>query len=725
MKRNAHTMHKILLLMIGVLSIVLAAALVLKAYEFHQDKLQREEWEVRHVEVQAEVDDVRMKIEELAEDKDALQAFLDENINIEEVINMEETSGTEETEPGNAEEAAQGDTEEAKPGNTEESNGQQEEENPQGAGSDALVVEDQGIVENIVAADENREGMESAVPIGENEQAIAQNGDAILIDIPEMALPQPPAGQADSASDNSQEQAAPEGNISSGQTVVEPEQGTVSGNGEGVAENQLPEEETVSGNGEGATESQLPEEGTVSGNGEGTTEGRLPEEGTVSGNGEGATESQLPEEETVSGNGEGAVESQLPEEGTVSGNVTGDGYETISGNAVVDGKVIPFRYEDAQMTLEARRNIRSSYAETEQTNGEDRFIINNNTYDFSGMTIACLGDSITEGSNLDKMENYQQYSYPSVLKNILQAKEVYNLGIGGSSYGRYWDQAFVDRYKEIPKDTDIILVMGGTNDGFAASEKELGSLAEKKPKTFYGDVDELMRGLKADYPEAKIIFITPLPNVLHDYLRVQRNYLLPQKVFANAVKELAAQYDIDVIDLYNSNLLDTHDAQVISTYMPDGVHGNPAGYQILAEHLASRVIRIMEEDRASQNTVSGNQVEGQGIVVDESVSGNGAAETPQPGAVNGSETGNQPLQDGKWIEEEIKSEEERAMEAQQAEENAQKAAQEGMVVEPVPQESQTPAAEGQTEGMQDGSGNTEAEEPVREYEYGGEAIVIQ
>ena len=619
MKRNAHTMHKILLLMIGVLSIVLAAALVLKAYEFHQDKLQREEWEVRHVEVQAEVDDVRMKIEELAEDKDALQAFLDENINIEEVINMEETSGTEETEPGNAEEAAQGDTEEAKPGNTEESNGQQEEENPQGAGSDALVVEDQGIVENIVAADENREGMESAVPIGENEQAIAQNGDAILIDIPEMALPQPPAGQADSVSDNSQEQAAPEGNISSGQTVVEPEQGTVSGNGEGVAENQLPEEETVSGNGEGATESQLPEEGTVSGNGEGTTEGRLPEEGTVSGNGEGATESQLPEEETVSGNGEGAVESQLPEEGTVSGNVTGDGYETISGNAVVDGKVIPFRYEDAQMTLEARRNIRSSYAETEQTNGEDRFIINNNTYDFSGMTIACLGDSITEGSNLDKMENYQQYSYPSVLKNILQAKEVYNLGIGGSSYGRYWDQAFVDRYKEIPKDTDIILVMGGTNDGFAASEKELGSLAEKKPKTFYGDVDELMRGLKADYPEAKIIFITPLPNVLHDYLRVQRNYLLPQKVFANAVKELAAQYDIDVIDLYNSNLLDTHDAQVISTYMPDGVHGNPAGYQILAEHLASRVIRIMEEDGASQNTVSGNQVEGQGIVVDESV----------------------------------------------------------------------------------------------------------
>ena len=42
------------------------------------------------------------------------------------------------------------------------------------------------------------------------------------------------------------------------------------------------------------------------------------------------------------------------------------------------------------------------------------------------MKIACLGDSITSGSNMDNLDNYQQYSYPSVLKNILNAKEVYN-----------------------------------------------------------------------------------------------------------------------------------------------------------------------------------------------------------------------------------------------------------------------------------------------------------
>ena len=392
----------------------------------------------------------------------------------------------------------------------------------------------------------------------------------------------------------------------------------------------------------------------------------------------------------------------------------------------MDGKVIPFRYDEAELTLEARRNIRSSYAETEQMNGEDRNIISNNSYDFSNKKIACLGDSITEGSNLDKMENYKQYSYPSVLKRILNAEEVYNFGIGGSSYGRYWDKPFVERYQEIPADTDIILVMGGTNDGFAVSEKELGSLSEKKPKTFYGDVDELMRGLKENYPEAEIIFATPLPNVLHDYLRKQRDYLLPQSVFAKAVKELAAQYDIKVIDLYNSNLLDTHDAQVISMYMPDGVHGNPAGYQILAEHMASQLIQIMEEDALENPTVSGNMVGNEGIVIDGSVSGNSSDVQPaeEPESVSGNGADIPHMQDGKWIDEEIMSEEERVQETREAEENSKKAAEEAMVVEP--------AAENNTPAASDGQGDSpadvpkaEEEAPVINYEYGGEAIVIQ
>lgn len=297
----------------------------------------------------------------------------------------------------------------------------------------------------------------------------------------------------------------------------------------------------------------------------------------------------------------------------------------ISGNAVVNGQIIPYQPVEVELTLEQRRKRKTSYVETLEVNQKDKQILNANTYDFSSMKIACLGDSLTEGSNLDDLENYKQYSYPSVLKKLLNAGEVYNLGIGGSSYGRYWDQAFVDRYKEIPQDTDIIVIMGGTNDGFAASEKELGSLEEKAPRTFYGDVDELMRGLKTDYPSAKIIFVTPLPNILHDYLRSEREYLLPQRVFADAIKELAAEHEIDVIDLYNSNILDTHDTEVISCYMPDGVHGNQDGYQILAEHIAAEMIRIMEQETLTQEEQVQNTVSANGFIEIEleTVSGNG------------------------------------------------------------------------------------------------------
>ena len=51
-----------------------------------------------------------------------------------------------------------------------------------------------------------------------------------------------------------------------------------------------------------------------------------------------------------------------------------------------------------------------------------------------------------------------------------------------------------------------------------------------------------------------------------------------------------------MIDLYNSNILDSHDANVIAEYMPDGVHGSQEGYQILAEHFAGEIVKYYNED---------------------------------------------------------------------------------------------------------------------------------
>lgn len=313
--------------------------------------------------------------------------------------------------------------------------------------------------------------------------------------------------------------------------------------------------------------------------------------------------------DTVSGNGfSGSDNSTISVNGlslsgndTVSGNVLSiSDNDAVSENSTVSGNMLALlpKIEMAypEITLAERRQVRSSLEETLLMNWEDQASLEEQGVDFSKKKIACLGDSITAAANLEGEDGYLSYAYPAVLKEVLGAEEVYNLGIGGSSIGRYWADAFVERYTQIPKDTDIIVVMGGTNDGFCLSEKEFGSLTERKPWTFCGDLDELMRGLKENYPDADIFFVTPLPNILQDYLMRERTYLLPQKNLTDVILTLSAAYDFQVIDLYNSNILDSHDANIVADYIPDGVHANKAGYRILAEHIAAELVRHYEEN---------------------------------------------------------------------------------------------------------------------------------
>ena len=287
---------------------------------------------------------------------------------------------------------------------------------------------------------------------------------------------------------------------------------------------------------------------------------------------------------------------------SMSGNsVSGS---SASGNSVSDSDIIAHMgrntakledpFDRKHYTLAQRQAVRSSHKETLLANELDKQTISGNNIDFSDIKITCLGDSITQAVNLDNLDNYQELAYPHILQETLDARKVYNLGIGGSSIGRYWADAFVDRYQKIPEDSDIILVMGGTNDEFCASLVEFGNSAERKRRTFWGDLDELMDGLKTDYPNAEVIFMTPLPNSLQDYLKIQHPYLIPQDKFADVIKELADEHGMEVIDLYNSNILDGHDKDNVLHFMPDGVHPNAEGYEILGEHVAADLIRILQ-----------------------------------------------------------------------------------------------------------------------------------
>lgn len=306
--------------------------------------------------------------------------------------------------------------------------------------------------------------------------------------------------------------------------------------------------------------------------------------------------------------------------GTVSGNNIGDTVQsndiegldsivsTVSGNDIagVGGGYLQGGYRAhfnafltafGQFMEDYDRNggIGDSYAKTLKINQSDKEYIAENSYDFSQMKIACLGDSITAASNLENEENYEQYAYPAVLKELLGAEEVYNLGIGGSSIGRYWSAPFVERYTDIPEDTDIIIVMGGVNDGFCASINEFGSLEERAYGTFCGDLNELMQGLKENYPNATVFFATPMSTSLHGALMVKNPELLPQQEYVQVIETLAEEYGFEFINLYNTGFLDSYDENIKEEFVPDRTHGNQEGYRILAEHFASEIVKYYNE----------------------------------------------------------------------------------------------------------------------------------
>ncbi len=460
--------HKILLMLIAMVSIMLIAVGLNKVYQGLNQKKWQEERHNRYASVQAEAEDIKVRIAELSQDEEALRAFLEENIKI---------------------------------------------------------FEDIEDIEDIEDTEEKRENQEQMPE-----------------DISSSSLSDDALSEADVSGNGVSE--------NNGITASDVSANVINSNGS---------EESLSGN-------------SLSGN-------------NLSGN-------------SLSGNnlsGNSLSDNYMTYTGISANDLSGN---DLSGNDLAAEEQVEetlARIRSGKLTLRERRKLQGSYMETVQANQADKKVIAGSSVDFSNTKIACLGDSITAATNLDSQDNYQQYSYPTKLGILLGAAEVTNLGIGGSSIGRYWDQAFVDRYREIPADTDLIIVMGGTNDGFCVTADDIGNLTERKPDTFAGDLDELMRGLKENYPEAMIIFATPLPNVLHDILRKDRDYLLPQENLVNIINELGVEYQIPVIDLYNSNILDSHDAANIYNFSPDGVHCNPAGYQILAEHFGAEIIKIYEE----------------------------------------------------------------------------------------------------------------------------------
>ncbi len=209
--------------------------------------------------------------------------------------------------------------------------------------------------------------------------------------------------------------------------------------------------------------------------------------------------------------------------------------------------------------------------------------------ELKGTKINFLGDSITEGagtSSHDKMFTMLiEREYGAICQNY---------GIGGTRIARQktpteekWDRDFISRVPEMDADADIVVVFGGTND-FGHGDAPIGTMSDRTPYTFYGALHCLYTALIEKYPDVPIVVLTPLHRITED-IPTGDNKPAPVgtlKEYVNIIREVAEYYSLPVLDLFKESGLQPKIPVIQQKYVPDGLHPNDAGNEILAHKIA-------------------------------------------------------------------------------------------------------------------------------------------
>ncbi len=188
--------------------------------------------------------------------------------------------------------------------------------------------------------------------------------------------------------------------------------------------------------------------------------------------------------------------------------------------------------------------------------------------------VACVGDSITAGVGA---RDPRTGSYPAQLQERLGKRyEVRNFGVSARTMLRSGDhpyqkeKAFQDALAFKP---DIVTILLGTNDS------KPHNWAHKDD--FIPSAKEIIDAFKAANPRVRIFVCLPVP-------AFPENFGITDKVIQGEIipelRKLAAAEKLPVIDL---NQPMTGHAEMV----PDKVHPNEAGYQLMAEVMVKSLVR--------------------------------------------------------------------------------------------------------------------------------------
>lgn len=235
--------------------------------------------------------------------------------------------------------------------------------------------------------------------------------------------------------------------------------------------------------------------------------------------------------------------------------------------------------------------------------------------DAKQVTVNALGDSITygvgSGSTLESFD-YKPYHFCWGDDYKITAN---NFGQSGSHVAAYDtpkgyqpnnSTPFVKRVAAMSNNSpDIVTIMGGVNDcqsGYYTQE-EFGSLTDKAQKdinTFCGALRTMLEELQTKYPNAVIVYLTPLKySGKADGLGAPWENTTDLPNYINAIKIICDDYHVPVIDCYAPDTLHFCDNTSDVLIYGDRLHFGRSAHKFLSAYImeqmeAMHIINIID-----------------------------------------------------------------------------------------------------------------------------------
>jgi acyl-CoA thioesterase-1 len=179
--------------------------------------------------------------------------------------------------------------------------------------------------------------------------------------------------------------------------------------------------------------------------------------------------------------------------------------------------------------------------------------------------VACVGDSITEGSG-----------YPNKLNQLLGSNyTVGNFGVSGSAVSINSEKPYINERKfheAMNFDPDVVVIMLGTNDANTEINQNEGS--------FEADYSKLITDFE-QLDGTQLIWIVKSPPIFSNNSSYNDTYL--ESTILPQIDEVAEQMSLPTVDMYSA--FGNH-----SDYFMDGVHPDSEGASLIASNVYDSMI---------------------------------------------------------------------------------------------------------------------------------------